>query len=233
MINNKRVLVTICARKGSKGLPNKNTMILNDRAIISYTLDSIKNSRYVDDFIVSTDSIVLKHQCRHLGVSVEYERPVSLSHDTTPKLDTILAATEYFESRNEERVDIIVDLDIGVPLRNSEDVDGAIECIANNNDMDALVTVYKAERNPYFNMVEQNDSGFFTTVKSQGKPVYCRQDAPVVYSITPAVFAWKRDKMHFKHTSNGNWGIYEMPISRSIDIDSKFELDIIKSILNG
>jgi CMP-N,N'-diacetyllegionaminic acid synthase len=58
-----------------------------------------------------------------------------------------------------------------------------------------------------------------------------RQDAPAVYSLTPAVFGWKRDKMHLTHVYEGRWGIVEMPAERSIDIDTEFEFQLVDRLM--
>jgi len=51
--------------------------------------------------------------------------------------------------------------------------------------------------------------------------------------VSAAIFAWKRDKLDIKHLYKGNWGIHIMPIERSIDIDTKFEYDLINFLLNN
>ena len=55
MINNKKVLGIIPARGGSKGLPQKNTLLFRDKPLIAWTIEQAQNSKYIDNFIVSTD----------------------------------------------------------------------------------------------------------------------------------------------------------------------------------
>ena len=43
----------------------------------------------------------------------------------------------------------------------------------------------------------------------------------------------KRNKLDIKHLYEGNWGIHVMPIERSIDIDSKFELNLINFLIKN
>ena len=80
-------------------------------------------------------------------------------------------------------------------------------------------------------MVEQQPDGYFAVVRKMTPPPVRRQDAPNVYSVTPAVFGWKRDKMHITHLFEGRWGIVEMPVERSIDIDTEFEFQLVQRLM--
>ena len=52
----KKIPCFIFARKGSKGLKNKNLRKINNKPLIYYTIKHAQNSNYIDDIIVSTDS---------------------------------------------------------------------------------------------------------------------------------------------------------------------------------
>ncbi len=67
-------------------------------------------------------------------------------------------------------------------MRSADDITASVERLE-KGDVDAVVTVYPAERNPYFNMVEF-DGDAVRLVKRPTPPVVRRQDAPAVYSIT-------------------------------------------------
>ncbi len=226
-----RVLATICARGGSKGVKGKNVRLLHGKPLVEYTIDCARACPMIDRFIVSTDSDEIADVVRGLGYPVPYKRPAAMASDTAAKIDAIRHATEFVEQTDGFFPDLVVDLDIGVPLRTVDDVERAIHVLWNDRDMDAVVTVYPAERNPYFNMVEQQASGYFGVVRKVTPPLVRRQDAPAVYSITPAVFGWRRQSMHVTHLYEGRWGIAEMPIERSIDIDTEFEFRMIESLM--
>ena len=51
-----KILGIIPARKGSKGILNKNIKILGSDPLISYTIESCKKAKLLENFIVSTDS---------------------------------------------------------------------------------------------------------------------------------------------------------------------------------
>ena len=52
----KKVLAVIPARKGSKRIKNKNLLLLNGKPLIYYTIKAAKESKYIDDWLVSSDS---------------------------------------------------------------------------------------------------------------------------------------------------------------------------------
>ena len=66
MINGKKVLGLIPARGGSKGVPKKNIKSLLGKPLIQYTVDSAKESKYIDHLIVSTDSEEIAQVCKSI-----------------------------------------------------------------------------------------------------------------------------------------------------------------------
>lgn len=225
------VLATICARGGSKGVVGKNIRELLGKPLIQYTLDCAIKTKSIDEIIISTDSDEIIDVVKQLGYRVDYKRPEHLALDTSAKIDAIKDAVNFVIKNRNFRPDIIVDLDIGVPMRTPADIELSISKLVNNPDMQTLVTVYPAERNPYFNMIEQKENGFYSLIKTPNPPVIRRQDAPKVFSITPAIFAWRIDCLDITHLYEGKWGIHEMPIERSIDIDTEFEFNLVEFLM--
>ena len=59
------ILITICARGGSKGIPGKNIKILAGKPLIAYTIDVAQRFRHefkTVDVALSTDSELRKRQ---------------------------------------------------------------------------------------------------------------------------------------------------------------------------
>ena len=54
------------ARGGSKRVPRKNVIDVNGKPLIQYTIDEVKKSKYIDNYIVSTDDEDIKLVCREL-----------------------------------------------------------------------------------------------------------------------------------------------------------------------
>ena len=62
-----KILCTICARKNSKGLKNKNIKRLKGIPLISRTLLQAKKSKLFEDIVVSTDSKKIQFISKKLG----------------------------------------------------------------------------------------------------------------------------------------------------------------------
>ena len=56
MIKNKRILTIITARKGSKGLKDKNVRKINGKELFLWPVNAAVKSKYIDLVTISTDS---------------------------------------------------------------------------------------------------------------------------------------------------------------------------------
>src|SRR3989338_391980 len=88
------LLITICARGGSKGIPGKNVRLVNGTPLIVY---SIKHAlayaaKVGADVELSTDNDEIKRVAAEAGLTTDYVRPPELSTDKAGKLETIQAA---------------------------------------------------------------------------------------------------------------------------------------------
>ena len=225
-----RVLATICARGGSKGVPGKNFRELLGRPLLAYTVDCARACALIGHIVLSTDSDEIASVAESLDLRVPFRRPALLATDSAAKIEAIRHATEYVEKEEGFRPDLVVDLDVGVPLRTPEDVAGAIGLLCSRSDLDAVVTIYEAERNPYFNMVEL-EGARLRLVKQSPRPVLRRQDAPAVHSVSPSVFAWRRDRLSVAHLYEGRWGGFVVPRERAQDIDDEIDLQFVEFLM--
>jgi len=227
------ILGTICCRGGSKGIPGKNLYPLAGIPLISHTIRMAKNSAFLDEIIVSTDSEQIAKVAREEGICVPFLRPANLSSDIANKWDVFKHAVENWESLTGKVVELLVDMDVTVPLKTTGDIDGAIQFANDHPEADVVITAYESERNPYFNMMEIGNNGFASVVKKLNKPIVRRQDAPMVYSLTPATYVMKRAALYrFDHWSQAKCLIYPIPRDRAIDIDTEFDLKLIEYILS-
>lgn len=226
------ILGTICCRGGSKGVPGKNIRHLNGLPLIAHTIQQAKSTKLIDELIISTDSEEIADVALSFGASVPFIRPDELASDTSSKWPVFLHAIEFFESISGKKVDYLIDMDVTVPLKTSQDLDDAINLALSRPEVDVVITGYEPERNPYFNMMEINEKGLAQIVKKSKNPIVRRQDAPVVFSLSPAAFVIKRSALNeFSHWSQANCLISPIPRERAIDIDSEFDFQLIEFIL--
>ncbi len=226
-----KVVATICARGGSKGVPGKNTRLLCGKPLLVYTIEVARRCELVDRIVVSTDAPEIAEIAKSNGAEVPFLRPEELARDTTPKLLAIKHAIQYLESQEGYYADVVVDLDPTSPLRTEEDIKACIRMVSDGG-ADNVFSVTKARRNPYFNMVEIVD-GRVKLVKTLPRSVVRRQDAPQVYDMNASIYVWKRqtlmtnDSIFLERTM-----IYEMP-EWAIDIDGETDFRFVESILKN
>lgn len=226
------ILATICCRGGSKGVPSKNIRLLNGVPLIGHTILQAKKCSNIEDLIISTDAVEIAKIAQSYGAEVPFLRPDDLASDTASKWPVFIHALEHYEKMTGKTVDYLVDLDVTVPLKTSEDIDAAITLARSRPDVDVVITGYEPERNPYFNMMEINEEGYAEIVKKSDRPIVRRQDAPVVYSLSPAAYVVKRSALYeYEHWSKAKCLISPMPRDRAIDIDSEFDFQLVEFIL--
>jgi len=226
------ILGTICCRGGSKGVKGKNIRLLKGKPLIAYTVEAALASNLLNDVIVSTDSDDIAQAARDVGIKTILQRPAELASDTASKWPVFIHAVEEYEKLREQKVDYLVDMDVTVPLKTSADIDGAISVALADAGTGVIITGYEPERNPYFNMMEIGEDGFAHIVKQSAKPIVRRQDAPAVYSLTPAAYVVKKETLYaVEHWSKANCKIYPIPRERAIDIDTEVDFNIVEFLM--
>jgi N-acylneuraminate cytidylyltransferase/CMP-N,N'-diacetyllegionaminic acid synthase len=226
-----RVLATICARGGSKGLAGKNIRPLLGKPLLAYTIECARACSEVGHIVISTDSDQIASVAEMWGMPVPFRRPQEYATDSAAKIDSIRHATLFVEDHENFYPDIVVDLDVGVPLRSPEDITACIDVLAKDPGLDGAITLSESDRNPYFNMVEF-EGDRVRLVKQPATAVVCRQDAPPVYNFTPAVFAVRRSSlMSVVHLHDGNWSGSIMPRERSVDIDNELDFLLVELLM--
>ena len=228
------ILATICCRGGSKGVPGKNIKLLPTKPLISFTIEAAKKSRLIDDLIVSTDDNEIANVAKLYGAKVPFMRPAALATDTASKWPVFIHAVETYEKLTGKTVTYLVDLDVTVPLKTAEDIDGAIQLALSDLSADVVITGYEPERNPYFNMMEIGSDGYAAIVKKSETPIVRRQDAPIVYSLSPAAYVIKKEALYaYEHWSKARCKIFPIPRERAIDIDTGFDFKIVEFLMNN
>ncbi|MBT8196526.1 MAG: acylneuraminate cytidylyltransferase family protein [Bacteroidia bacterium] len=188
------ILITICARGGSKGVPGKNIKEINGIPLIVYSINAAKKfaKKFNSTIALSTDDSEILKVCEQNGISTDYVRPTNLAGDEVGKIAVIEHLLKYQEEKDKVKYDYILDLDVTSPLRTIEDLKSAYSEISNNPEALNIISVSECRKNPYFNLVELNADGFASLSKKLTSNIYSRQKAPSVFEVNGSFYFYKR-----------------------------------------
>ena len=188
------ILITLCGRGGSKGIPGKNVKPLNNIPLIAYSINTAKKFALLHkaDVTVSTDDVEIKKVAADYGVYTDYLRPDYLASDTAGKIGVIADILKYEEKNKGKIYDYVLDLDITSPLRTIEDLCAAFDLILSDDNAYNLFSVNTANKSPYFNMVEANTEGYYGLSKKPLSDILTRQSAPKVYELNASFYFYRK-----------------------------------------
>lgn len=189
-----RVLGVVTARKGSKGIPGKNTKPLAGKPLILHTIEGALLSRAFDRVILSTDDEVAAAIAKEHGCEVPFMRPPELSADDTPHLPVMQHALAWMRDHEGYTPDWVMTLLPTSPLRQPAHIRQAV-AVANQGEADSVLGV--DELPPHFNpmrVVTLDDEGW-ARLFIGGQPVKRRpgrrQDMPPAWVMNGAIYLFK------------------------------------------
>ena len=228
-----KILGTICARGGSKGVKNKNIRDLNGKPLIAYTIEQAIWSGIFDHVVVSTDSDQIAEISEKYGAEVFFKRSPELSSDVAGKLDVIKDVFKRSEEHYSKKFDFLVDLDATSHLRYVDDIINSLAQLKNNNNTN-LITASPSRKSPYFNLVEVDTNGVVVLSKQIEGKILRRQDAPKCYDMNASIYIWTRESiLSSASLFTSSTGLYVMPESRSVDIDTELDFKFVEFLVKS
>jgi len=188
-----KIVTVIPARGGSKSLPMKNIMMLNDKPLIQYSIDYSLASELVWKTVVSTDSEEIAEVSRKLGAEVPFIRPDDLAEDLTPDYPVFYHALRKLEELYETRIDILVLLRPTSPLRPDRLIEQSIDLLKKYPDATSVRSVTKIKQHPYRSWIVE-DTYIYGYEKSVNEPYNLpRQLLPPVFYQTGDIETMRRE----------------------------------------
>ena len=227
------ILLTICARGGSKGVKNKNIRLLDNRPLIAHTINQAKSWGKATRIVISTDSEDIAKVGRLYGVDVPFLRSADLASDSAGKVAAIRDALIRAEDNYNEKYPIIMDLDVTAPIRTIHDLDNCLEKFTTSN-CDTLFSVVKSHKNPYFNMIEELKPGEYGLCKGAEATFLRRQDLPDVFSLNASIYLYDREYLLDENNVspiNPKCSIYVMDDVSGTDIDREIDFKYIEYLI--
>ena len=210
------IAAVILARGGSKEIPKKNIINLNNKPLLEYSITAALNAK-VNEVWVSTDCIDIKKVAQKSGANV-LDRPIDLSTDISKSEDALLHFAQNVA------FDILVFIQPTSPLISFHDINTGLEMILNNH-YDSIFSAYKEHWLPRWNQQSQPINW-----NIHKRPM--RQEVEDVYVENGAFYITKRQSLlDSKLRYSGKIGIVEMPFPRSFQIDTEDDLSLMKRLI--
>lgn len=212
-------LIIIPARKGSKGLPNKNVKNLGGKPLIQHTIEFAKEISTKDDLIcVSTDSEQIIDLCRSLKINIDFKRPSPLASDNASMDEVILHAINFY---GQSSFKYVLLLQPTTPFRQKEDYLKMRKALLSTDDgIEQVASVKIVKDNPYFNMFLTNEEGCIEKI-IKNELVTNRQECPKIIALNGSMYFFKKEVFLKKKSLKAlKTKPYLMSTYNSCDIDT-------------
>jgi len=220
------VLAVIPARGGSKGISNKNIVPLMGKPLINWTIEAAKSSRYIDRLILSSDDPRICTVAESAGCEVPFTRRKALATDEAKTIDVVFDALDQMP-----QFDLVIVLQPTSPLRTASDIDSTLERLIDSRAPSA-VSVTAVRDHPYLAYSMDAEARMEALIKLDPSTSLRRQDLPPAFVLNGAIYAadvaWLVESRSFISPETVG---YEMPQSRSVDIDEEVDLSVAEQML--
>ena len=211
-----KIVSVILARGGSKGIPNKNIMLLKGKSLIQYSIDASLSSK-VHETWVSTDCPDIKKEAINCGANV-LDRPKDLASDTSPSEEALLHFSKHVN------FDILVFLQPTSPFILYKDINTGLDKLF-ASDYDSLFSAYREHWVPRWSLqIEPKDWAI------NHRPM--RQNIDELLVENGALYiSTRKQLLNSKLRYGGKIGYIEMPLFRSFQIDTEDDVALVKKLL--
>ena len=205
-----KTLCVIPARGGSKGIPLKNIALLNDRPLVSHTIELANSISEFDAVCLTSDHEMILAECT--GRCLPIKRPNTLSKEDSKSEDAAIHSIKYFDKII---FDYVVLLEPTSPFRTKNDVSRGLDLL-HTGKWDSIIAVCKANGN--YGVL---DEGCFMPFQKERR----RQDRKTFYQETGVFYGCKVKKLLSSGTLvSENWGALEINEGSALDINNHQDL---------
>ena len=212
----------IPARKGSKGLLNKNMLNLNNKPLVQYTIRAAMDSSLLDDVSVSSDDLSVLTLAESFQANTLL-RPEKFSSDEASAVEVVNHFITTLSKSIAYEDHYIVYLQPTSPLRNSFHIDKAINILLENNAK-SLTSVTHMRKSPFKSFI-LSESGQLQSLFDEKISNARRQDLQDVFIPNGAIYIFSIQQFIDRKGFPSNGSIpFIMSEDDSIDIDEKEDL---------
>lgn len=222
------VIAVIAARAGSKGIPHKNTLIINGHPLLHYTLDAIAESKRVTHTIVITNDLEFKELAEKSGLFV-IDEPEDMATDDSPIGIPINYAVNLYEEQLGIKFDIVIQCEVSTPIRPSNIIDRCIDQML-KSDSDVVTTVESAmDCYPLQWMVRKETDGRIKFITNN--PILNRQDSEKLFHLGGAIAIFKRKVLGVENYLQCDCSAVEYSHGECLYLDDPFDVEFAEFLL--
>jgi len=219
-----KIASIILARGGSKGVPRKNIKELAGRPLIDYVIQASKASN-VHETWVSTEDAEIKSVAEGCGAFV-IDRPAEFAQDSSPNEPAVNHWCEHV------KCDVMVFLQLTTPLLRSTDINRGLHVLSTGYG--SVQSVYRQPGNHQeWSVDEPHVPMSFSLLRADGSHTGRRQALQDTFVYNGAFIVTRQaDYLEAGYLQHGKVGIYEMPFSRSFQIDTLADFRLVEKLIS-
>ncbi len=173
----------IPARGGSKGIPKKNIVLINEIPLIAYSIYVAIESKYINNIYVSTDSEEIAEISRFYGANTPFLRPSYFASDKANDKQVFTHIFEESKKLNFPISDDVVHLRPTTPGRDVKIIDEAILEFISEKECTSMRSAHESNLHPHkwFHKKEGNFIPIIQNISDIEVTNMPRQSFPKVY----------------------------------------------------
>lgn len=228
-----KLLAIIPARKGSKGIKNKNIVNFNGKPLIYWTIASAKKSKFINHIVVSTDSTEIASIANQHGIETPFIRPSELADDDSSSIDVILHSLNWLQQNRNLNFTHVALLEPTSPLRSPKDIDDAFTDLLSATKSKSIVSVAPVNAQHSVFQLQLDIQNFIKPIFEQGIQHIRRQDVSPQYFIDGTVYISEVETIKSKRTFYHDMTrAYVVPSWKSIEIDFPEDLVVAQALMH-
>jgi len=222
-------IAIIPARAGSKGLPGKNTALINGKSLIQLAIESALSIPEITRVVVTSDDVSIRKLAVDLGAEVVI-RPAELAQDDSP-IESALSHALATLSLDPTSTDVLTVIQPTSPLRDTQLLATSIIKFIKNGSQGSLFGVVDVEHHPAKMLIVNGEFVIpFTKVEDLSAP---RQQLDRAVRQSGSIYITNLQQFLSLGTLFVNpVGWVAVGDAEAIDIDSAQDLSLAQEIAN-
>ena len=195
-----KIMALIGARGGSKGLQNKNLLLIGKRSLIEHTIDDAVKSKKFDRIIVSTDDERIARISKKAGADIPFTRPKKFSKDSTTMQDVVSHTLSFLKNKEGYCPDIVVLMQPTSPFRDKNMIQKSITLLKKTKST-SVISVAETEHHPFISFFYEGK--FLKPLNKDHLNHSLRQKRIPVYHPTGSLYAFWATNLKKYHSIHG------------------------------